>query len=113
VRSAWWASTTPRPAELALLEQLPDFRRGAVSVFREAFDDDGNFRGRKTLVRHQFISYIFIQQAGALLDCPLDGVAGHGLLFGGLDRGPKTGVVLRLRIPELGRHEDFLDKLAD
>jgi hypothetical protein len=98
--------------ERAGFEQITDFRRGAIAIVGEAFDDDGDFVGRETFVDDGLEIDLFIQLAGAFFDGALDGIAIDGSLFGFFDRDIEAGVEIGVRAAEFGRDHDFADQFG-
>ena len=62
-------------AEGAGLEEVADFRRGAVAVVGQALDDDRHLVRGEAFVGDQLEVDLLVGLAGALLDGALDGVA--------------------------------------
>ena len=99
-------------AERAGLEEIADFRRGAVAVVGEALDHHRHFVRREALVGDQLEVDLLIGLAGALLDGALDGVLIARGLLRLLDGGGEARVQVGVRAAEFGRDHDFADQLG-
>ena len=103
---------TARLAKRAGLEQVADFRCGAVPVVGQTFDDYGHLVGRKTFIDHGFVIDLFTVKTGAFSDGAFNGVPINGGLFRFLDGDEEARVQVGVGAAQLGRDHDFADQFG-
>ena len=97
-----------RGAELALLEEHADFRRGAVMVVGHHLDDHRHLVRRVALEGEMLECHLLVANPRAFVDRALDGIALNALLPRLFTGGKKPGVARWIRPAVLGRDHDFL-----
>src|SRR4029077_12137401 len=95
------------------LEDVADFRGGAVPAVGEALDDNRHLMRSEAFVSHQLEADLVVGLPGALLDRALDGVAINRRFAGFLDGGGKARVEVGVSAAELGGDHDFADQFGD
>jgi hypothetical protein len=95
--------TAPLLASLA----LADVRGRPVAVVRQAVDDDADAARGVGLVG-ELLHDLAFELTRALLDGPLDVVAGHVHVAGGVDGCAQPGVGLDVGAAQLGGQDDLL-----
>ena len=84
-----------RRAQLALLEQHADFRRGAVHVVGINLNDDGHVMRRAAFIGDMLHNHLFVADARALVDGALDGLLWHACPLGICNGKPQPRIVFR------------------
>ena len=100
-------------SQLALLEELANFRSRPVSVIGQALDDHWHLVRSKALIQHGLEIHLFVQETGPLLNGPLNGVLVDAGFLGLFDRRRQMGIGLDLRPAQLGCDHNFAGQLAD
>src|SRR5579875_484224 len=97
-------------AEIAVVtsEQVADFGDGTVAVVRQRLSYNCHPPRSIALIHHRF-ELISSQLTGALLDCPIDVIVGHGLGFGGSNRGAQARISLHVAATQPRGDGDLLD----
>jgi hypothetical protein len=99
-------------AELCVLEQRTDVRRGAVPVLGQALDDHRHVARAHAFIGDQLVLDRVGTLAGALLDGAVDDVVRHRLLARGLDGQRQARIHRRIGHAHLGGDHDLADQLA-
>ena len=100
-------------AHRTALEQIADFRRGAVAIVRQALDDHRHFVRGETFIDDRFNRHFFTGQARAFFDGALDGLPIDGGFFGLFNGGGQARVQVGIRPAELGRDGDLAHQFDD
>ncbi len=100
-------------AERAGLEQIADFRRGAVAAVGETFNDDRHLVGGETFIDDGFVIDLFRVKPGAFFDGAFNGVPVNGSFFGFFDGSEEARIKVGVRTAEFGRDHDFADQFGN
>ena len=106
-------ATLPMAPSWLGLEEHTNLGSSTAPVISKAFDNDRNFVRRETFVGDDFVIDHFTGESRALFYGPLDGVTGHGMFLGGLNRDVQPRIQVGVGATGLGGDNNFFGEFAE